>query len=156
LTERLHYFVVGALDIGGERHVALDADHPPAVRPDGLDRMIERFASARDNGHIRARGCKPRGDGEPDALASPGDHRRPAGETDVHSYPPARAGTAGASLKSYSPRRAGKSGRDASPRVNRSSATAYGLEVAHEAPSSRMLRLDWSTTMEFTALFLAV
>src|SRR5262249_22632423 len=123
-------------------HVALDADDPPAVRPDGLDRMIERFAPARDNGNLGARGCKPLRDGEPDALASAGDHRGPAGETDVHSYPPARASTAGASRKSYSPRRAGKSGRDASSPVNRSSAAAYGLEVAHEAPSSRMLRLD--------------
>src|SRR5215467_8872216 len=115
LAERLHYFVVGTLDIGGARHVALDADHPPAIRPDGLDRMIERFAPARDNGNLGARGCKPLRDGEPDALASAGDHRGPAGETDVHSYPPARASTAGASRKSYSPRRAGKSGRDASP-----------------------------------------
>ena len=40
--------------------------------------------------------------------------------------------------------------------LNRSSAAAYGLEVANQTPSSTMLRLDWSTTMEFSALFLAV
>ena len=84
LAERLHYFVVGTLDVSGERHVALDADDTPAVRPDGLDRIVERFASARDNGDIGARGCKSRGNGEPDPFASAGDHRRAAGETDVH------------------------------------------------------------------------
>jgi len=40
--------------------------------------------------------------------------------------------------------------------LNRSSAAAYVLEVANQTPSSTMLRLDWSTTMEFSALFLAV
>jgi hypothetical protein len=34
--------------------------------------------------------------------------------------------------------------------------TSYELKVAQEAGSSRMRRLSWSTTMEFTALFLAV
>jgi hypothetical protein len=37
-----------------------------------------------------------------------------------------------------------------------SRARRCGLEVANEAGWSRMLRLDWSTTMEFTALFLAI
>src|SRR6516164_7143495 len=59
LTERLHYFVVGTLDISGERHVALDADHTPAVHPDGLDRIIERFASVFYNGHVRPRDFHP-------------------------------------------------------------------------------------------------
>jgi Family of unknown function (DUF5993) len=36
------------------------------------------------------------------------------------------------------------------------SAAAYGLEVENHTPWSTMLRLDWSTTMEFSALFLAV
>ena len=44
-----------------------------------------RFASARDNGDIGARGCKPRGNGEPDPFASAGDHRDA-----VHAGTPAR------------------------------------------------------------------
>src|SRR5262245_1631010 len=54
LPSGLHYFVVGTLDIGGARHVALDADDPSAVRPDSLGRIIERFAPARDNGNLGA------------------------------------------------------------------------------------------------------
>ena len=63
---------------------------------------------------------------------------------------------AGASVKSYSPRRARKSGRESGSALNRSSAAACGLELAHEAGLSRMQSVDWSTTMEFTALFLAI
>src|SRR5215510_8031694 len=80
---------------------------------------------------------------------------RPARLTSIRILPLAPAQRARPASPTV-PGAPGKAAGTQVPPVNRSSAAAYGLEVAHEAPSSRMLRLDWSTTMEFTALFLAV
>ena len=49
-----------------------------------------RLPAPRDNSNLGAAGCEPRRDSEPDALASAGDHGRPAGEIDVHGVPPNR------------------------------------------------------------------
>ena len=75
LAERLHHLVVGALDVGRGADVGLHADHllPFALRLDGVDRLVERLAGARQDGDVGA-GCgEPRRDREADALAAAGD-----------------------------------------------------------------------------------
>src|SRR6516225_1339539 len=71
----------------------------------------------RDDGNLGARGCKPLRDGEPDPLASAGDHRRTAGETDIHSYPPLAPDHRARRLNVLQPRaRRGKPPGTAAPR----------------------------------------
>ena len=74
LAQRLHRFVVGTPDVGGDRDIALDADDASAARTDRLDGRIEGLAPAGDNGDIGTRGRKSRRDGKADALACAGDH----------------------------------------------------------------------------------
>jgi hypothetical protein len=83
--------VIGATEIGGDRHIGLRRGNARAsTLRDDFDRSIERLLAPRDNGNLGAAGCEPRRDSEPDALASAGDHGRPAGEIDVHGVPPNR------------------------------------------------------------------
>ena len=72
LAERLHRLVVGAPDVGRAGDVALDARRrlPRALAPIGLDRCIEGFAPARNDGDVGARGREPCGDGKPDPFAA--------------------------------------------------------------------------------------
>src|SRR5438477_454100 len=55
---------------------------------DGLERLVERLAPARDNRDVGARRRKPGRDRKPDALAAAGHHGRAAGQTDFHFNSP--------------------------------------------------------------------
>src|SRR5262245_9817520 len=85
LAQRRHGFVVGAADIGRDRHVALHRNDAPARRArDARRRLIEGLAPARHDGDVGAFRREPRRHAEADALAAAGDHGGAPGKIDIH------------------------------------------------------------------------
>src|SRR5215472_13435790 len=87
LAEPRHDLVIGATKIGGDRHIGLRRGNARAsTLRDDFDCSVEGLRAPRDNGNVGAAGCEPPRDSEPDALASAGDHGRPAGEIELRCY----------------------------------------------------------------------